>query len=74
MVYKAAGELPPLVYEELRLLASQKILQEPPGQTLQATALVHEAYLRLAGPELHPEWPLLCLLQVRVRIMRGEKG
>ena len=46
---KAAGELLPLVYGELRLLAAQKMAQERPGQTLQATALVHEAYLRLAG-------------------------
>jgi len=41
----------PLVYEELRLLAAQKLSQEKPGQTLQATALVHEAYLRLVGDE-----------------------
>ena len=44
---KAADELLPLVYEELRLLAAQKMSQERPGQTLQATALVHEAYIRL---------------------------
>jgi RNA polymerase sigma factor (TIGR02999 family) len=44
---KAADELLPLVYEELRLLAAQKLSQEAPGQTLQATALVHEAYIRL---------------------------
>jgi RNA polymerase sigma factor (TIGR02999 family) len=44
---RAADELLPLVYEELRLLASQKMAQEKPGQTLQATALVHEAYIRL---------------------------
>jgi RNA polymerase sigma factor (TIGR02999 family) len=44
---KAADELLPLVYEELRLLANQKMAQERPGQTLQATALVHEAYIRL---------------------------
>ena len=43
----ATEELLPLVYEELRLLAAQKMSNEPPGQTLQATALVHEAYLRL---------------------------
>lgn len=48
---KAADELLPLVYEELRLLAVQKMANEQPGQTLQATALVHEAYLRLAGSE-----------------------
>ena len=44
---RAAEELLPLVYEELRNLAAQKLAQEKPGQTLQATALVHEAYLRL---------------------------
>ena len=44
-------ELLPLVYEELRVLAAQRLSQEPPGQTLQATALVHEAYLRLVGSE-----------------------
>ncbi|MBM4029855.1 MAG: RNA polymerase subunit sigma [Planctomycetes bacterium] len=46
---KATDELLPLVYEELRLLAAQKLSHEPPGQTLQATALVHEVYLRLVG-------------------------
>ncbi|MBM4067794.1 MAG: sigma-70 family RNA polymerase sigma factor [Planctomycetes bacterium] len=46
---RAAGELLPLVYDELRRLASQKLAQEQPGQTLQATALVHEAYLRLVA-------------------------
>jgi RNA polymerase sigma factor (TIGR02999 family) len=49
---KAAGELLPLVYEELRLFAAQKMAQEKPGQTLQATALVHEAYIRLVGDEI----------------------
>ncbi len=48
---KAADELLPLVYEELRLLAAQKMAQEAPGQTLQATALVHEAYIKLVGAE-----------------------
>ena len=48
---KAADELFPLVYEELRLLANQKMSKESPGQTLQATALVHEAYIRLVGFE-----------------------
>jgi len=47
----AADQLLPAVYEELRLLAAQKLSHEPPGQTLQATALVHEAYLRLVGDE-----------------------
>jgi RNA polymerase sigma factor (TIGR02999 family) len=46
---KAAEQLLPLVYDELRKLAAQKLLQEKPGQTLQATALVHEAYLRLVA-------------------------
>jgi RNA polymerase sigma factor (TIGR02999 family) len=46
---KAADQLMPLVYDELRKLAAQKLAQEKPGQTLQATALVHEAYLRLVG-------------------------
>jgi RNA polymerase sigma factor (TIGR02999 family) len=45
----AANELLPLVYDELRKLAAQKLAQEKPGQTLQATALVHEAYVRLIG-------------------------
>ena len=48
---KAADELLPLVYEELRRLAAQKMSHEPPGQTLQATALVHEAYVRLVGSQ-----------------------
>jgi RNA polymerase sigma factor (TIGR02999 family) len=48
---KATDELLPLVYEELRLLAAQRLSHEAPGQTLQATALVHEAYLRLVGDE-----------------------
>ncbi len=46
---KATDELLPLVYEELRLLAGQRLSHESPGQTLQATALVHEAYIRLVG-------------------------
>jgi RNA polymerase sigma factor (TIGR02999 family) len=48
---KATDELLPLVYKELRILAAQKLSHEAPGQTLQATALVHEAYLRLVGNE-----------------------
>ena len=51
----AAEELLPFVYEELRLLAAQKLSQERPGLTLQATALVHEAYLRLVGSD-NPAW------------------
>ena len=53
---KAADQLLPLVYEELRKLAAAKMAQEKPGQTLQATALVHEAWLRLAGPEEQKGW------------------
>ena len=52
----AAGELLPLVYGELRRLAKQRLAQEKPGQTLQATALVHEAYLRLVGDEGSRGW------------------
>jgi len=48
---KATEELLPLVYEELRMLAAQKLSQEKPGQTLQATALVHEVYIRLVAGE-----------------------
>jgi RNA polymerase sigma factor (TIGR02999 family) len=48
---KVADELLPLVYEELRILAAQKLSGEKPGQTLQATALVHEAYIRLVEAE-----------------------
>jgi RNA polymerase sigma factor (TIGR02999 family) len=53
---QAAGQLLPLVYDELRRLAAQQLANEKPGQTLQATALVHEAYLRLAGPEGARHW------------------
>ena len=52
---KAPEQLLPLVYDELRKLAAQRLARESPGQTLQATALVHEAYLRLIGPE-SPSW------------------
>jgi RNA polymerase sigma factor (TIGR02999 family) len=52
----AAEHLLPLVYEELRKLAAQKLAQEKPGQTLQATALVHEAYLRLVDMEKAQHW------------------
>src|SRR5262245_43066273 len=52
----AAGQLLPLVYDELRQLAAQKLAQEKPGQTLQATALVHEAYLRLVDVEKVQHW------------------
>ena len=51
----AANELLPLVYDELRKLAAQKMERETPGQTLQATALVHEAWLRLGGDD-QPAW------------------
>ena len=52
---KAADELLPLVYEELRRVAAARMAQEAPGQTLQPTALVHEAWLRLGG-ENQPDW------------------
>jgi RNA polymerase sigma factor (TIGR02999 family) len=52
----AAEQLLPLVYDELRKLAAQKLTQEKPGQTLQATALVHEAYLRLVDCEKAEHW------------------
>src|SRR5437763_3495000 len=52
----AAEQLLPLVYNELRRLAAEKIAQERPGQTLQATALVHEAYVRLVDVEKAQHW------------------
>ena len=52
----AADQLLPLVYDELRRLAAQRLAQEKPGQTLQATALVHEAYLRLVDAERAQHW------------------
>jgi RNA polymerase sigma factor (TIGR02999 family) len=52
---QAAGQLLPLIYDELRKLAAQKLALEKPGQTLQATALVHEAYVRLVGTA-DPGW------------------
>jgi RNA polymerase sigma factor (TIGR02999 family) len=52
----AAAELLPLVYEELRRLAAQRLAQDRPGQTLQATALVHEAYLRLVNDDKAQSW------------------
>src|ERR1700721_1701519 len=53
---RAAEQLLPLVYDELRKLAAQYLSQEKPGQTLQPTALVHEAYLRLVDGEHAPHW------------------
>jgi RNA polymerase sigma factor (TIGR02999 family) len=53
---RAASRLLPLVYDELRKLAAQRIAQEQPGQTLQPTALVHEAYLRLVGNDPGRSW------------------
>jgi len=54
--FQAAEQLLPLVYEELRRLAAEKLAQENPGQTLQATALVHEAYLRLVDVKNAQRW------------------
>jgi len=53
---QAAGQLLPLVYDELRRLAGQQLACEKPGQTLDATALVHEAYLKLVGPADEARW------------------
>jgi RNA polymerase sigma factor (TIGR02999 family) len=53
---RAAEQLLPLVYDELRRLAARRLAQEKPGQTLQATALVHEAYLRLVGGDSGAPW------------------
>ena len=53
---RATGELLPIVYDELRRLAAQRLAREAPGQTLQATALVHEAYLRLVGGDPDRIW------------------
>jgi RNA polymerase sigma factor (TIGR02999 family) len=53
---RATDQLLPLVYDELRKLAARRLAQEAPGQTLQATALVNEAYLRLVGPEEDRRW------------------
>jgi len=53
---KAAAELLPLVYDELRKLATARLAEEKPGQTLQATALVHEAYIRLVGCDPPQGW------------------
>jgi RNA polymerase sigma factor (TIGR02999 family) len=53
---RAAQQLLPLVYDELRRLAADRLAREAPGQTLQATALVHEAYLRLVGPDPGKPW------------------
>jgi RNA polymerase sigma factor (TIGR02999 family) len=53
---QASAHLLPLVYDELRQLAAQKMAQEAPGQTLQATALVHEAYVRLVGAKSEQSW------------------
>jgi RNA polymerase sigma factor (TIGR02999 family) len=52
----ASDQLLPLVYDELRMLARQRLANEKPGQTLQATALVHEAYLRLVGKDNDASW------------------
>ena len=53
---QAAAQLLPLVYEELRRLAAQRLAREKPGQTLEPTALVHEAYLRLVGQQEERDW------------------
>jgi hypothetical protein len=53
---QAADALLPLVYQELRKLAADKLANEQPGQTIQATVLVHEVWLRLVGPDVDMQW------------------
>ena len=65
----AAAELLPLVYDELRKLAAARLAEEKPGQTLQPTALVHEAYLRLVGVD-----DAAALEQPRTLLRRGRRG
>jgi RNA polymerase sigma factor (TIGR02999 family) len=67
---RAAGEIAPLVYNELRKLAASYMRAERPGQTLQATALVHEAYLRLAGVGTPPWTDQKHFLAIAARSMR----
>jgi hypothetical protein len=70
-----AADLLPLVYGELRKLAGQKLAQEKPGQTLQATALVHEAYLRLVGTEKVQQWNMLFAKDVtRLLLQDSDQG
>ena len=78
----AAEKLLPLVYDELRKLAAAKLVHEKPGQTLQATALVHEAYLRLVGGEVDIHWrghghffgaAALAMQRILVEIARHKK-
>jgi DNA-directed RNA polymerase specialized sigma24 family protein len=67
---QAAEQLLPLVYHELRRLAAEKMAQEKPGQTLQATALVHEAYLRLVDVEKAQHWAGI-VTSARLRPLAG---
>ncbi len=74
---QAAAQLLPLVYDELRQLAAQKLAHEKPGQTLDATALVHEAYLRLVGGGDPPRWKDLlhfCILIDNARKIVDQTG
>ena len=70
----AAAQLLPLVYDELRQLAAQRLAQEKPGQTLQATALVHEAHRRLAGECDKQHWYMLRPSNKPQREPLGKKG
>ena len=63
---QAAEKLLPLVYDELRKLAAAKMAQENPGQTLQATALVHEAYIRLVDVEKAQHWDSVVAISLRL--------
>ena len=67
---KAGEELLPLVYDELRMLATAKMAQQPPGQTLQATALVHEAWLKLAGANSAKWWDRQHFFRTAAEAMR----
>ena len=69
---RAAGELLPLVYDELRKLAAARMAVEPSGHSLDPTALVHEAYLRLVGPEDGPQWENRGMVAAEVAKLRAD--
>lgn len=70
---RAAGQLLPLVYDHLRQLAAQRLAHEKPGQTLDATALVHEAYLRLVAIPIWPVDPLPVAAHRKPRELTGDE-
>ena len=71
---KAADELLPIVYNELRKLAAKKMANEKPGQTLSATSLVHEVYIRLVEAERAQHWASRCRSSTRNQRPGGETG